>query len=454
MRSTLKSATLHEPLPGDSREAGLGPSALRPSVLRKLLMVAFHFPPFSESSGTQRTLRFAQYLPDFGWSPIVLTVWPRAYHVTSAASLSQIPDGCHIERVPCLDVSRHLSWRNRYPGRLAIPDRWASWSLLGPRRGRDLCRRHRVAAVWSTFPIATAHAVASAIVEQNGLPWVADFRDPIVQEGWPESTRRRAAYARIEANAADRADALVYTTPSALAACERRYTARQDQRFELIENGYDESTFAAAATPEPDGLRSRHGGPTVLLHSGLVYPAERDPTALLEAVARLRDTGLLRAGELIMRFRAPLYEANLRELVERFGVGSFVEILPPLPYSEAIREMLDTDALLLLQGNNCNEQIPAKLYEYLRAGRPILGLADPLGDTGSKLSQLGYPFVVPLESREAIERVLPAFLESIRRGSGYTLPSRIAARHSRRELARQLAGLLDDVCRLRGSAPQ
>jgi glycosyltransferase involved in cell wall biosynthesis len=453
MRSTFKLATLDEPVLGDSREAGVDTSRLRPSVLRKLLMVAFHFPPFSESSGTQRTLRFAQYLPEFGWSPIILTVWPRAYHVTSAASLSQIPDGCQIERVPCLDVSRHLSWRNRYPGRLAIPDRWASWSLLGPRRGRALCRSHRVAAVWSTFPIATAHAVASAIVERNGLPWVADFRDPIVQEGWPESTRRRAAYARIEADAADRADALVYTTPSALAACERRYTARHHRRFELIENAYDESTFAAAATPpEPDGLRSGHGKPIVLLHSGMVYPAERDPTALLEAVARLRDKGLLRAGDLIMRFRAPLYEANLRELVQRFDVGSFVEIVPPLPYGEAISEMLDSDALLLLQCNNCNEQIPAKLYEYLRAGRPILGLADPVGDTGSKLSQLGYPFVVPLESSEAIERTLPAFLESIRRGSGYTLPSRLARQHSRRERARQLAGLLDDVCRLRSSA--
>ena len=42
--------------------------------MRKALLIAYHFPPFAQSSGIQRTLRFAQYLPVFGWEPVILKV--------------------------------------------------------------------------------------------------------------------------------------------------------------------------------------------------------------------------------------------------------------------------------------------------------------------------------------------------------------------------------------------
>ena len=41
--------------------------------MKRVLMVAYHFPPLAGSSGIQRTLRFVQQLPSFGWQPLVLT---------------------------------------------------------------------------------------------------------------------------------------------------------------------------------------------------------------------------------------------------------------------------------------------------------------------------------------------------------------------------------------------
>jgi len=35
-------------------------------MVKRVLMVAFHFPPLVGNSGIQRTLRFAQHLPEFG----------------------------------------------------------------------------------------------------------------------------------------------------------------------------------------------------------------------------------------------------------------------------------------------------------------------------------------------------------------------------------------------------
>jgi hypothetical protein len=106
--------------------------------------------------------------------------------------------------------------------------------------------------------------------------------------------------------------------------------------------------------------------------------------------------------------------------------------------------MLLADALLVLQGANCNEQIPAKLYEYLRAGRPILGLADPRGDTGRALAAAGVQHLASLESVAAIADTLPRFLEALR-GVELPKPGGEIEHASRRERTAELAAVLDGV---------
>jgi hypothetical protein len=95
--------------------------------MKRVLMIAYHFPPLAGSSGIQRTLRFAQQLPDFGWEPIVLTAHPRAYERVSDDLLREVPINLVVHRAFALDTARHLSIARRYPGFLARPDRWMSW---------------------------------------------------------------------------------------------------------------------------------------------------------------------------------------------------------------------------------------------------------------------------------------------------------------------------------------
>ncbi|MBX3638145.1 MAG: glycosyltransferase, partial [Rubrivivax sp.] len=127
--------------------------------MKRLLMVAYHFPPLAGSSGIQRTLRFVQQLPRFGWQPMVLTTQARAYEKTSDDLLPEVPDGTLVCRAFALDTARHLSIGGRYPGRLARPDRWITWRFDAVRQGLRLIREHRPDAIWSTYPIATAHRI-------------------------------------------------------------------------------------------------------------------------------------------------------------------------------------------------------------------------------------------------------------------------------------------------------
>lgn len=391
----------------------------------------------------QRTLRLAQYLPEYGWRPIVLTVQPSAHNRIDETSLREIPAACEVVRVPCLDARRHLSFRGRYPRFAALPDRWASWRLWAVRKGVQLVRHHAVDALWSTYPIATAHQIGAAIARRSRKPWIADFRDPMAQDGYPPDRQHWESYKRIEAEAAARAARLTFASPSARDMYAERYRETPDEHFRLIENGFDEPSFDNLRPREPaDGRLAR---PLVLLHSGIVYPSERNPRALFAALGNLASDGRISAGEFILRFRAPVHDALLEELASKHRVERFVEILPPISYREALQEMLDADALVAMQGSNCNQQIPAKVYEYLRAQRPVLGLADPVGDTGRLLASVGSEFVLKLESVDAIERELPRFVQRMVDGT-LSQPTRQAIdRYSRRALTGRFAALFDEV---------
>jgi glycosyltransferase involved in cell wall biosynthesis len=408
---------------------------------RRVLMVAFHFPPLAGSSGIQRTLRFVQHLPAYGWQPIVLTAHPRAYSSTSDDLLASIAPDVVVERAFALDTARHLAVGGRYPEFLARPDRWVSWMLGAVMTGLRLTHRLRPAVIWSTYPIATAHAIGSRLHRVTGIPLVADFRDPMAQEGYPEDANTHRSFERIERRAVLNAARVVLVTPGAQALYQARYPGVPQERFTLIENGYDEESFIEAER----GLERTplNPGCFTLLHSGIVYPSERDPTALFEALGRMKRDGRVNAHSLRVRFRAPVHGELLVRLAAQSNTSDLVEVLAPVPYALALQEMLRADGLLVMQGANCNEQIPAKLYEYFRAGRPILGLADPAGDTARVMVDAGVDHLALLENADQVEAALTGYLAAVRSGAAAAPPDRPIQDMSRQARARALAGVLE-----------
>jgi len=210
----------------------------------------------------------------------------------------------------------------------------------------------------------------------------------------------------------------------------------------VLENGFDEDSFVAAPRLEQPPVQ---GQPLVLLHSGIVYPSERDPTHLFEALGRLKAAGTMSPMDLRIRFRAAVHDDVLLSLARQHQAQDFMELCPALPYREALAEMLAVDALLVIQASNCNAQIPAKVYEYLRAGKPVLGLTDPVGDTAATLRSAGLNNVVPLDSADEIALALPRFVHDLRAGQA-ALPNPLAVqRASRYERSKFLVQLLDQA---------
>jgi hypothetical protein len=410
--------------------------------VKRVLMVAFQFPPMAGTSGIERTLRFANHLPNFGWEPVVLSAHPRAYERTSDDKVTDA-NGTVVERAFALDSARHLALLGRYPAFVARPDRWVSWYIGAVPKGLAMIKRYKPDVLWSTYPIATAHKIAETLAGLSGLPWVADFRDPMAQDGYPSDKKTWRSYKRIEAAAIAKAARSVFVTGGAAQVYRERYGVANSDRIAVIENGYDEETIGEVSV-RMDGRREPLvPGRITLLHSGVVYPSERDPTHLFIALRRMLDENSLSASELCIRLRACGHENVLRPLIEKYRVGPVVELAPPLPYRAALEEMMRADGLLILQASNCNQQVPAKVYEYLRCRRPVIGLTDPAGDTAALMRSAGLADIAPLDSPENIAATLRRFIDRIKTGPAIFPDENFVRNASRFSRTRELAALFE-----------
>jgi glycosyltransferase involved in cell wall biosynthesis len=412
-------------------------------MVKRVLMIAFHYPPLRGSSGIQRTLKFSRYLPEHGWHPVVLSANPRAYASTSDDQMAEIPKDVPVERAFALDTSRHLAIGGRYLGALALPDRWVSWWLGAVPAGLRIIRQYRPDVIWSTYPIATAHLIALTLHRLTGIPWVADMRDPMTDVSYPSNPLTRKVYRWIEKQAVKHATKVLCTTPGTIKMYQERFPEIPPSRFFVIENGYDEENFQSAESTVAATVAEKR--PFTLVHSGVIYPSERDPRPFFEALSELVQNGRLVPGAFQVILRATGHDSYLKELIAQHRIESIVELAPPVPYREALAEMLSADGLLILQASNCNHQIPAKLYEYLRARRPILALTDPDGDTANKLRAAGVNTIARLDSKSDIVRGLIHFLDSATSGR-VDIPTVEGARsNSRRARSKELSLVLDEA---------
>jgi len=417
---------------------------------RTVLLIAFHFPPMQGSSGLQRTLRFAQHLPDFGWRPIVLSIDERAYEKTARIRGNELPSDLQVHRAFGLNAATQLSLFGRYPRFAALPDRWATWRYWAVAKALKLIRTERISAIWSTFPIATAHRIGLELARRSDLPWIAEFRDPMWQHDWPPEPVANRVWRQLEGEIVTAADRMVFVAPSAVTMYAERFPDVATNKYVLIENGYDEETFrkAQGSLPQQPSASTSSGHPSrpiVLLHSGIIYRSERDPTHFFAAIAALKSKGLISAAALQVILRASGEESDYGNDLKRLDIADIVRLESGIDYLAAIQEMLTVDGLLLLQAANCNAQVPAKLYEYVRANRPILALTDPIGDTAATLNKLGVGTIAKLDSTAEIEAALLSFIEQIAAGSWRRPTPEDVSRCSRHAQARALAGLLDEV---------
>jgi glycosyltransferase involved in cell wall biosynthesis len=408
--------------------------------MKTALIVAFHFPPYGAGSGILRILKFCRYLPEFGWQPLVLTANPRAYERTDPTLLRSIPPGTLVTPAFALDTQRHLSIRGRYSRWMALPDRWATWLPAAVINGIYLLRKKRASVIITTYPIATAVLIGFILHKLTGTPWVVDFRDSMTEDDYPRDPLTRRFYRWIERKAVKHASRLIFTAGSTLGMYRERYPSLSAEKCQVISNGYDEEDFHWLASRKPDERSPSQ--PVRLLHLGVIYPSERDPRPFFRAISLLKKHRQISVHDVQINLRASGSEDLYSQILRELEIDDIIHLLPPVPYPQALAEAAASNGLLLFQAANCDHQIPAKAYEYLRIGKPILALTTRTGDTAALLIETGGATIVDLASEQEIVDSFPTFLNAVRCGTHSVAgPSRVQ-RYARRNQAQALADSL------------
>lgn len=463
----------------------------------RVLIVAHEFPPIG-GIGVQRPYKFATYLPDFGWEPVVLTQTARYSPTWDPSLLSGLgdvrvwraPDPFHLLQAwlhARQQTAAHAAARsggvsagsqpaggrtNRLRGALKglqaaffLPDNAAWWLPYAQRLGRTRLEDEPVDAIYATSPPHTSLLVAALLADAFGVPLVADFRDPWVSNlhRGEDSGLRRRLDRSLEAFVVETAAIILTVTDSFRRDFCERYPAFAD-KLRVIPNGYDardlygvaDRRTQTGAAHSAAGLPPAQDRRFTIYYGGILYE-KRSPELFLRGLALALDDGLPRerlAARFAGVFDYPGKDAHAA-LVRELGLSDVVHILGYVPHARHVELMKEADVLLLVGDKTpaASAYVPAKLYEYLGAGKPVLALVQP-GEASRLVEECEAGFVLPLsqsgpEEESDIQRTAGIITQVFRRWEAGDFrswsPSPLAKQYERREQARLLADLLNGL---------
>ena len=198
----------------------------------------------------------------------------------------------------------------------------------------------------STYPIASAHVIAYLLHKVTGIPWVADFRDPMAQDDYPTEERKKKIYEWIENKAVKHCENIILTAPGAVEFYQNKFPQVDKNFWQLVPNGFDEHIFSGIEASSVE-INAEKNKKITLLHSGVIYPSERDPSDLFQAISELKQEQKIDRDNFKLILRATGHDDQYKIKLTALNIADVVNLEPPIPYKEALQEMLSVDGLLL-----------------------------------------------------------------------------------------------------------
>lgn len=364
-------------------------------------LFAFHFPP-SSASGAARPGRWARYLPQHGIQCRVTACWTPGAQDTDEAAYVKPEDAAGAWR-RALPVARLLH-------RIAPYNEQWTWLPAALGHAFAANRVQPASAVLSSFPPLAGHLAGLLFHWRTSAPWIADFRDPLAGNPFRNRPWARWYDRMLEAVIVRRAAAVLVTNDAVAGRLRARYP-RHVGKIHALWNGFDPAEPAVRPSPVT--------GPRRLVHAGSLY-GPRQPGALLRALALLLDSGRLQPGAWQVEFVGPHEEgtfAGCAAALERLRAAGAVEIRGGQRPRRELEEAMGRASILLLldlTGGRQSVQVPAKLFDYIRAGLPVLAWSPPGSPTRQVLKRSGVPSLVfaPDESDAAVAERLAPWLEN------------------------------------------
>lgn len=391
--------------------------------MKKVLIISYYWPPAGGIT-VLRTLKFVKYLRDFGWEPIVYAPLNADYPYLDQNNFKDTPEGTQVIRRKIIEpfaAFKLLSGRKKddpsnpvyakkkssiiddlaiwIRGNFFIPDARSLWIKPSVKFLKKYLQENPVDAILTDGPPHTNTVIGLRLSQALGIPWIADFQDPWTQVDyyklmkitkWADKIHRK-----LEQETFNTAKKITIASPTW--AKDLESIGAKD--VDVIYYGYDEDDFKNL-TPEPNSDEIN------IIHAGILG-TDRNPEGFFEALKIFFQKYPDYKEKIKLKF-AGIVDYSVKESIKKYGLEENLVELGNIPRIEALKLMVNSTIQLLPvnKAENAKGRLPGKLYEYLRAMKPVLALGPTDSDVATILNDTGSGQTFEYEDVTAILKYL------------------------------------------------
>jgi hypothetical protein len=423
--------------------------------VKKVLIITYHWPP-SGGITVLRCLKFAKYLREFGWEPVIFTAKNPSYQYLDFNNEKDIPHNIEIHQVPIfepINLFKKISGRNKNTpiqnitsnsgkkksiidkfamwvrGNFFIPDARYKWIKPSVKYLDKYLKENKIDAILSDGPPHTNTVIGLKIAQKHNIPWLADFQDPWTQVDYYSKLyigkKADQKHKRLEQEVFQTASKITIASPT----WKKDLESIGAKNVDVIYYGYDESDFSNYIIKTNKDI--------IIFHGGLLGE-DRNPELFFKVLNHLIEKHAEIKSKLKIIFAGEV-DISVKTSIEMNGLKPYTSYIGMISRAE-VYDYYAKSSLLLLPINkaeNANGRIPGKLFELLRSEKPIIAFGPKNGDVAAILKQTESGELFEYEDENDIYAYLTKVLvnsefstiknqDNIKQYSNYFLTSKIA----------------------------
>ncbi|MHB9142154.1 MAG: glycosyltransferase [Paludibacter sp.] len=430
--------------------------------MKKVLIITYYWIP-SGGSGVQRWVKFAKYLRDFGWEPIIYTPLNPEFPSIDHSFEKDITNDITVLKTPIwepynfyrklarrknepinagfISENKKHGWKDKLSvwirGNFLIPDPRKFWVRPSVNYLTNYLKSNPVDAIITTGPPHSMHLIGLGLKSSfPSLPWIADFRDPWTNVYYFKDLKiswfANSVHKRLEKKIIRNADCVLVVSRG----MKDEFELLNPKKIEIITNGFDQDDIPEAKLTLDQKFSISHIG---------LLTERQNPHILWKVLSEICETNSEFKSDLRIQLIGKI-DFSVLDSIQKSGLQEQLIKIPYLPHDEAIAKQQSSQVLLLLLLNQAGTKaiLTGKLFEYLAAKRPVLAIGSTDGDASAVLKQTGSGFMVDFEDEVTTKQIVLDYYSRYKTNS-LIIKLESVEQFSRRSLTGELANLLNSL---------